>query len=73
MVITTTPAMGTVVIQKFSLSPGQATTFDLTGLPTGDVTLTEQAFTQACAMVTGTTAPTWIADPIMVTLQAGGP
>ena len=73
VVITVTPAMGAVVTRQFSVSPGQSTVFDLTGLPTGDVTMSEQAFTQACSAVTAMTAPTWIADPVMVTLQPGLP
>ena len=71
-VVTITPAMGTAVVRQFPLSPSQTAVFALTGLPTGDVTIGEQVFTVACAMTAGA-APTWIADPVMVTLQAGTP
>ena len=71
-VVTITPAMGTAVVRQFPLSPSQTAVFSLSGLPTGSVTVTEQVFTVACAM-TATAMPTWIADPVMVTLQAGVP
>ena len=71
-VVTITPAMGAAIVRQFPLSPSQTAVFSLTGLPTGNVTISEQVFTVACAM-TGTQAPTWIADPVMVTLQAGTP
>jgi streptogramin lyase len=71
-VVTITPAMGAAIVRQFPLLPSQTAVFSLTGLPTGNVTISEQVFTVACAM-TGAQAPTWIADPVMVTLQAGTP
>jgi streptogramin lyase len=71
-VITVTPAMGTAIVRQFPLAPSQPTVFSLSGLPTGDVTISENVFTVACAM-TGTATATWTADPVMVTLQAGVP
>ena len=71
-VVTITPAMGAVVVRQFPLLPSQTAVFSLTGLPTGNVTISEQVFTVACAMTAGA-APTWIADPVMVTLEAGNP
>ncbi|HMF41480.1 MAG TPA: hypothetical protein VKQ32_12330 [Polyangia bacterium] len=53
------------------LMPGQATTFTLNGLPLGNVTFTESAFSAACAMVTSNSIATWQSDPTPATLQAG--
>jgi len=53
------------------LTPGQATTFTLNGLPLGNVTFTESAFSQACAAVSGASIATWQSDPTPATLQAG--
>src|SRR6185436_5051394 len=71
-IVTVTPAMGPAVTRQFPLSPSQPAVFSLSGLPTGNVTVSEQVFTVACAM-TGGMAATWVADPVMVTLQAGTP
>src|SRR5262245_43543138 len=71
-VVTVTPAMGPAVVRQFPLAPQQPAVFSLTGLPTGNVTISEQVFTVACNM-TGGQMPTWIGDPVMVTLQAGVP
>jgi virginiamycin B lyase len=71
-VVTITPATGAAIVRQFPLLPSQTAVFSLTGLPTGNVTISEQVFTVACAM-TGGAAPTWIADPVMVTLEAGVP
>jgi len=71
-VVTVTPAMGAAVTRSFPLSPSQTAVFSLSGLPTGNVTISEQVFTVACGMTNGATA-TWTADPVMVTLQAGTP
>jgi virginiamycin B lyase len=71
-IVTVTPAMGAAVVRQFPLSPSQTAVFSLSGLPTGNVTITEQVFTVACAMTNGQMA-TWVADPVTVTLQAGTP
>jgi streptogramin lyase len=73
VVFTVTPAMGAPVVTQIDVSPGMASVADLSGLPTGAVTLTEDVFTEACAMVTPTTVPTWVSDPVPVTLVAGDP
>jgi len=73
VVVTATPQTGTAVTRQISISPGQATVFNLSGLPTGVVTLTEQAYTAACASVTSTTTATWVSDPVVVTLAVGSP
>jgi streptogramin lyase len=70
-VITATPQTGAAVVRSITLVPQQPTVFTLTGLPLGIVTFTQQVFTIACSMVTATTPPTWITDPVTVTLAAG--
>lgn len=49
--------------------PGQSTVFTMTGLPTGNVTFSGDAFNQACSMIAGAT-PTWIADPVATSIQS---
>src|SRR6185436_5166133 len=70
-IVTVAPAMGPAVTRQFPLSPSQPAVFSLSGLPTGNVTVSEQVFTVACGTA-GMTA-VWVADPVMVTLQAGTP
>ena len=72
VVITVTPQTGPVVTRTISVTPQQSTVFSLSGLPTGTVTLAEQAYTQACSAIAGQSA-TWVSDPVTVTLQAGAP
>ena len=72
VVTATPPSPATAVVKQISLVPGQTTVFTLTGLPVGAMTLSEQVFNVACSMTSGKT-PTWIADPIMVTLVLGTP
>jgi hypothetical protein len=50
---------------------GQVTTFTLNGLPLGNVTFTESAFSVACASVTSASVATWQSAPTPATLQAG--
>jgi streptogramin lyase len=69
-IITVTPMTGTAVTQQIALVPEQSTVFTLSNLPTGTVTVTQQVFTVACAMTAGA-QPTWVADPVTVTLQPG--
>ncbi|MEI9949712.1 MAG: hypothetical protein WDO74_12225 [Pseudomonadota bacterium] len=70
-VVTTTPATGAAQSKQFPLSPGQTAVFNLSGLPTGNVTMTEQVYTVACSAVTATTPAAWSADPVSVTLVQG--
>jgi streptogramin lyase len=63
----TVAGTGSTVTRELALSPGGAVAFDLTGLPLGMVTVTEEAFTVACP-VPANTSPTWIADPVPATL-----
>jgi streptogramin lyase len=72
-VITVTPQTGPAVVRSITLVPQQPTVFVLNNLPAGTVTFTQQVFTVACSMVTATTPPTWISDPVTVTLAVGVP
>jgi len=67
-VLTVTPETGSPVVRRMPLSPEQAVTFTLGALPTGDVTVTEEVFTVIC-MFASEAMPTWIADPVTVTLN----
>jgi len=69
-VITATPLLGAVVTRQFSLLPGQTAVFDLTGLALGLTTFNEKVFTVACP-VPAATAATWIADPVIATVEMG--
>ena len=57
--------------QNFDVTPGTATVLTMGGLPTGTVTFTADAFSVPCAMVTSTTPPSWVADPITTDVAAG--
>lgn len=50
---------------------GGEVSVDLGALSGGAVTLSAQAFTVACAAVTPTTSPGWIAGPLATTIRAG--
>jgi hypothetical protein len=61
----------TLVTENFPVTSGTSSTnLSLGQLPLGQVTVNGQAFAAACTAISGQTA-TWIADPDIVTLQAG--
>ncbi|MGZ3419539.1 MAG: hypothetical protein ACXWUG_05045 [Polyangiales bacterium] len=55
---------------KFDLTPGDASTLSLGGLPVGSVTVTARAFNSACSAVTAASIPTWLSNPTSATLVA---
>jgi hypothetical protein len=60
-----------LVTESFSVTAGSSSAnLSLGQLPLGQVTVNGQAFSSACTAISGQTA-TWIADPDIVTLQAG--
>jgi streptogramin lyase len=61
-----------LVTRSFALGPGTAAVVTLDNLPVGAVTLNEKVYTVGCNELTGVT-PTWIADPVKLTLVAGVP
>jgi hypothetical protein len=66
------PAAGSPLAREFSVVPGQAAAFELGDLPLGAAAVTVDAFDTACPVPAGT-APTWVSDPMAVTLAAGVP
>jgi len=66
-----TAAGSRTVTRQIDLMSGQVTTFTLNGLPLGNVTFTESAFSVACASVTSASVATWQSAPTPATLQAG--
>jgi hypothetical protein len=61
----------TLVTENFSVTSGSSSSnLSLGQLPLGQVTVNGQAFAAACTAISGQTA-SWIADPDIVTLQAG--
>jgi hypothetical protein len=60
-------------VRALDVVPGASSTFTLSGLPTGDVTFSEQAFGEACASVAPGSSPTWISNTATATLVAGSP
>jgi hypothetical protein len=60
-------AAGTRTVQQsFDVAPGQPALLSLSGLPSGAVTFSGQAFSGACASVTGSSVPAYVADPVTV-------
>jgi hypothetical protein len=59
------------VTRSLDVTPGVAIDATLSGLPTGAVAVTANAFADACAVVGATSIATWNSDPIMVTLASG--
>jgi hypothetical protein len=57
----------------FDVTPGQTSTLRLSGLPVGNVTITGNAFTGACASVSSMSNPVWVSDPTPAVLVAGVP
>ena len=53
--------------------PEATSVLTLKSLPPGNVTISAAAFDVACASVTATTVPTYVADPISVTVTLSSP
>ena len=62
----------TVDRQLFSVSPGQRTILQISGLAPGPATFNGDAFDLACSAVTGRSFPSWTSDSQTVTLTLGG-
>ena len=59
------------VVRSFETMGGQSTQFEMNGLPLGLVTFTGEAFDSTCGMVTMSSVPGWVSDPVPVTLTTG--
>lgn len=57
------------VARAFDVAPGSTEELLATGLPLGSVRISGEAHAAACAMLTG--VPTWVSDPVEVTLVLG--
>ncbi|MFL5311843.1 MAG: hypothetical protein ACJ79H_15515 [Myxococcales bacterium] len=57
----------------FGVTPGASTFFAIHGVPTGDVVFAGAAYSDPCAFVllTGSSPPSWVADPMTATVTPG--
>jgi hypothetical protein len=58
-------------VRTIDITPGVATSVTLSGLPTGMVSVTADAFAETCAALTATSTATWSSDPVSLTLTPG--
>ena len=58
-------------VNDFAVVPGDTLSQALTGLPTGSVVFSANAYSVACTSVTKSTVPTWISDEKTVNLVQG--
>ena len=66
-----TAAGSRVQTQSFPVTPLGATTLVMKGIAPGTVTFSGAAFPATCSSLTGASIPTWVADPLSVTIVAG--
>jgi hypothetical protein len=66
-----TVAGSRTVTRSFDVQAGKPSIENLAGLPVGAVTFTGAAFGQSCALVTGSSVPSWLSDATPATLFAG--
>jgi hypothetical protein len=59
------------VVRELDVVPGDTVSQALTGLPVGSVVFSANAYSQACASVTKSTAPMWLSDEKTVNLVQG--
>lgn len=58
-------------VRAFDLEPNENAVFDITGLPTGNITFQAESFNVSCsALVTGVN-PTWYSEPVVARLRPG--
>ncbi len=59
--------------KTFTVAPGQSTiSLTMTGIPTGNVLFSGQAFNIACGAITTGAVPTWVADDVTANVNASG-
>ncbi len=68
--IRVTATASRVVTQLFDVAPGGSTVLQVTGVPTGVVQFTVDAFAETCGAVTSTTGANWSSDPVVVTVDS---
>ncbi|MFO0603384.1 MAG: hypothetical protein U0324_09435 [Polyangiales bacterium] len=69
--VVVTPAGGAAVTATATVTAGTNATVDLGAVAEGSATLAADAFTAACAAVTTTTEPAWVADPAATVIRRG--
>jgi hypothetical protein len=57
-----------VADRRFDVTPGHSSVLALNGLPIGNVTFLGQAYATPCNAITSASVPTWVSDPMSVTL-----
>jgi hypothetical protein len=60
-------------VRTVDVTPGQTVQASLGGLPTGQVAFTGEGLSPACASVSASSVPSWISDPVVVTVQVSPP
>jgi len=60
---------GRTVTRPISVTPGQAITTTVSGLPMGSVSIGALAYPTACSAVTASSVPNWQSDPITQTIS----
>lgn len=66
-----TVAGSRTVVRKFDVAPGSSSIMTLSGLPTGNVTFSEDAFDAACSAVGASSVPTWVSEQVPAVLTPG--
>jgi hypothetical protein len=67
----TAAGSGRTLVRELDVVGGTALTQSLSGLPLGSVTVLGEAFPGACDAVTKSTIPTWVSDPVDVSVVLG--
>ncbi|APR80893.1 Tryptophan synthase alpha chain [Minicystis rosea] len=57
------------VSRSVDVFPGQATVFDMNGLPVGTVSFLGNAYQGSCAAMTPASSPTWISDAVLASVS----
>jgi hypothetical protein len=64
-------AAGSRTVQSaFAVMPGQPSTLTVTGLPTGQVSFSGEAFSTACASLVMTSVPEWVGGPVTASVTS---
>lgn len=69
--VVVTPAMGAAATATATVAAGASATVDLGAIAEGSATVAADAFTVACAAVTSSTEPAWVADPASTVVRRG--
>ncbi|MFT3774233.1 MAG: hypothetical protein QM820_53400 [Minicystis sp.] len=67
--IAVTATGATTVTRKTDVTPGSGSILTLSGLPTGTVSFTGNAYAGPCAQVSPASVPTWVSDPVLAMIS----